>query len=93
MLFQLPSELKTEIFQYDNTYKDYIQQVVLIEMISVLQKRALTLIERMGNDYSKIYTFLVSDSINPRLLAYDPKFHAIDRKFFNYYFMRRRWTE
>jgi hypothetical protein len=93
MLFELPDELQGYIYSFDTTYKDYIQKVVLVEMMLVMKNKIFNHIENMGNDYSNVYNFLVSDSINPKLIAYDTKFHAIDQKFFNYHFMKRKWTE
>lgn len=93
MLFELPPEIRNHIYDFDHTYKDYIQHVVLVELKKVVRQKLLNQIENMGDDYSQVYTFLTSDGVNPRLLAYDPKFHAMDRKFFNYHFMRHRWME
>jgi hypothetical protein len=93
MLFNLPPDILGHVYSFDTTYKDYIQQIVLVEMMAVVQERLFNVIKNMGNDYNKLFEFLVSDSVNPRLIAYDPTFHALDRKFFNYYFMRRLWND
>lgn len=93
MLFNLlPSDILQHIYEYDTTYREYIQKVVLVELMTVLKEHIYNSIDLIGNDYRKVYAFLTSDSINPHLLKYDTKFHAIDQKFFNYYFMKRIWT-
>ena len=91
MLFNLPSDVLGHVYSFDTTYKDYVQKTVLVEMVAVVRQRLFNAIKKMGDDYNKLFDYLVSDSVNPRLIAYDPQFHALDRKFFNYYFMRRLW--
>jgi hypothetical protein len=92
MLFdQLPTDILDLIYEYDATYREYIQKVVLVEMMTVITDRINTHIHMLGNDYHKIYRFLTSGSVNPHLLRYDHNFHLIDQKFFNYHFLRRLW--
>lgn len=93
MFFDIPGDLRRHIYEMDTTYRDYMKMFVLDELIKTIKHKIMTQIESYGDDFQSVYNYLVSDSINTKLLTYNTKFHKIDQRLFNHYFMRKAWTE
>lgn len=94
ILKQLPQEIKTHIYSYDDTYRQRFTHLVLPQMIGAVRDRIYHhLLSFPDDDYNSLYYYITQDSF-PLFLFYNhKKFYQLDKKFFNHYFRKLMVTE
>lgn len=99
---QLPDEVWNEVWAFHDTYRQDFQEKVLPEMLDTIKENVMCKLERLKHhiltfgpfnqqQIDMLYDYIMSDEINLQLVRYDPRFHFIDRVFFNHGVLKALW--
>lgn len=100
----LPIDLWHEIYAFHDTYRQDFEAKVLPQMLDTIRENIMTKLEKLKHhiltygpfqqeQVDMLYDYIMSDEINLNLLRYDPRFHLIDRIFFNHGVLKALWRQ